>query len=231
MPARQSSRFRAVTLNSISAVKLVFIARWSKNHALGRSLRLTENENENEPRTADWLFTFHEIRFDRPEPYGFHRMKTLLTSFWSLKDPRFSRTLVVFLRAIVSRHAYGKAFGIHLLTTKFKELDFQLTRWKGLGGRARWRCVHQEVSTCKGHHPMRCSRFWQRRRGHYRRWRQYSGLRILPNPDIVTAPSIFTRLASSQTLLWKKQQIWTGCHSLDAAASVNARTKIRSSRD
>jgi len=49
---------------------------------LGRSLRLTADENENEPLTADcWLFTFHEIHFDRPEPYGFHRMKTLLTSF------------------------------------------------------------------------------------------------------------------------------------------------------
>ena len=107
-------------------------------------------------------------------------------------------------------------------------LGFQLTRWKGLGGRARWPCVHPELSTCKGPHPVRCSRFWQQRRGHYRRWRQHSGLRMLSNSDYViylTAASIFARLASSQMLLWKKQQRWAGCYSLDVVALINARTR------
>ena len=65
-------------------------------------------------------------------------------------------------------------------------------------------------------------------RGHYRRWRQHSGLRILSNYVVMiylTAASIFARLVSLQMLLWKKQQRWAGCYSSDVATSINARTR------
>ena len=68
---------------------------------LGRSLRLTENENENEPFTADWLFTFHEIRFDRPEPYGFHRNENTLDV---ILKPRRSKIQQNFSSCIPARN-------------------------------------------------------------------------------------------------------------------------------
>ena len=93
---------------------------------LGRSLRWGQNDNENEPITADWLFTFCEIHFDRPEPYGFHKMKTrkhsLDVSLWPLKDLQTSR---YYLRAFASWQADGQSFSVRMSATNFKSICFQ----------------------------------------------------------------------------------------------------------